>query len=205
MNLVLMGIQGSGKGTQAKLLSQKLNLTHINVGDLFRTNIKQQTEFGKTVMQFINKGELVPDNYVFQLIETELKGKLNNFILDGFPRTTDQGDYLVNNAKIDKVILFDLSDEIATERMLARRNCKNCHKDYNLLANAPKVEDVCDACGGELVKRSDDTLEAIKTRLDAFHQETQPVIDFFTEKGLMLTIDANQPIETIHNQVLQNL
>ncbi len=204
MKIILIGIQGSGKGTQASILSSKYGFKHINVGEIFRSNIKNNTEIGKKIKEYVNAGKLVPDDIVIQMVKQELD-KYDNFVLDGFPRNLNQAQFLVDNVKIDKVINLLLPDEISKKRLLARRVCENCKADYNLIYKPPKKEGVCDICGGKLIRRKDDTEEAIQQRLDAFHKETAPVIDFFKEKDLVLEIDANQSIEDIEREIVAKL
>jgi adenylate kinase len=178
MKLVLIGIQGSGKGTQAGILSSKYGIKHINVGEIFRNNIKNETEIGKKIKEYVNNGKLVPDEIVIQMVK-EVLDENENFILDGFPRNINQAEFLVSNYHIDKVVNLLLPDEISKKRLLARRVCENCKADYNLIYKPPKKEGICDICGGKLIRRKDDTEEAVQIRLDAFHKETSPVIDFF--------------------------
>ena len=169
MNIILFGVQGSGKGTQAKLLTEKTGLAHINVGDIFRMNVKNKTELGKTVLEYMNRGDLIPDKYVLGMVKNALNEAKNGFILDGFPRNPEQGTFLLENFSIDKIVLLDLDDEVAKKRLLARRICNNCKKDYNMLYNPPKKEGVCDVCGGEVVRRKDDNEEdAFKNIMNIF-------------------------------------
>ena len=205
MNIILIGIQGSGKGTQAKMLSDKFGWSHITTGDLFRENIKNNTELGKIAISYTDKGELVPDKYVFEIVEDALSKAENGFILDGFPRNMEQAEFLNNKFKIDRVLLLDLSDEISMKRTLARRNCIDCKRDYNILFKKPKNKDVCDACGGQLVQRKDDNEEAIKKRLEKFHSETEKVIDYFREKDILISINADQNLQDIQAEIITKL
>lgn len=205
MNLIIMGIQGCGKGTQAALISKKFGLEHINIGNSFRQNINSKTELGLAVKAFIDKGELVPDKYVFGILDDAIARADEGFILDGFPRNLKQLEYLLGKYKIDKVILLDLPDEIAIKRISARRNCVNCKKDYNLLFSPPKVEGICDVCGGKIVQRDDDNEATVAKRLEKFHQETAKVIEKYKELGLLVTVDADQSVEAIFQEIVEIL
>ena len=198
-----MGIQGCGKGTQAALISQKFDLAHINIGNSFRKNIADKTQLGMEAKAYIDKGELVPDRYVYGILDDAIAQADNGFILDGFPRNMEQLDHLLNKYKIDKVILLDLPDEIALKRISARRHCINCKKDYNLIFNKPANEGRCDVCGGKVIQREDDNEKAVAIRLQKFHEETAKVIEKYKELNLLNTIDADQSIEEIHQQVLK--
>jgi len=201
MIVVLMGIQGCGKGTQAKLLAKHYSWQHINLGGLFRKEIAKNTKKGNEIKHYIDNGNLVPDEIVYHTIEKVLGGKKRGFIFDGFPRTLAQAHYLVENHNINKVIFFDLEDDIARARMDARRVCSNCNKDYNILSKPPKKEGICDDCGHELIRRTDDSLEGINQRINLFHEQTKPLCDFFKERGLLFVVNANQGIQEINDQV----
>ncbi|KQC07531.1 MAG: hypothetical protein APR54_00785 [Candidatus Cloacimonas sp. SDB] len=203
MNLIIMGIQGCGKGTQAALISEKYDLDHINIGNAFRKNIAQKTKLGQEVKAYIDKGELVPDSYVYGILDDAISQAENGFILDGFPRNLEQLDYLLQKYTIDKVILLDLPDEIAIRRISARRNCVKCKKDYNLIYNKPKVEGICDVCGGRLVQREDDNEATVARRLQKFHQETAKVIEKYRELGLLYTVDADQTVDEIFQEIVK--
>ncbi len=205
MNIILIGIQGSGKGTQAKLLNEKYGWKHITTGNLFRSNIEAVTELGKKAKEFIDKGELVPDKYVFLIVKDALEKAVDGFILDGFPRNMEQVRFLKENFDIQRIVLLELPDIKAVERLTARRNCAVCKKDYNILFKKPHKEGVCDVCGGELVIRDDDTEEAIRKRIEKFHNETNQVIEYYVEKGLLSTVNADQPVELIHNEIVIKL
>ncbi len=205
MNIILIGIQGSGKGTQAKLLCERYGWIHITTGELFREHIKNNTELGKIVRTFIERGELVPDKYVFKIVEKALREAERKFVLDGFPRNLSQTEFLVEKFTIDHVILLDLKDDLAMKRLLARRICNNCGRDYNVLFKKPEIAGKCDVCGGRLVKRKDDNETAIKKRIERFHLETNSVIDFFRKKGLLIKINADQTPQKIHSQIVDKI
>lgn len=202
MNIVLFGIQGSGKGTQAKLLSEKLAMKHINLGEMFRQEIKAETEIGKIAKVYIDKGNLVPDEYVYHMIDNYVGLGIKGLIFDGFPRNKDQADYLVKHYHIDFVIYLDLDDDEAKKRISARVRCRSCHQNYNLLANAPKVNGVCDVCGGVVASRDDDTPEAIDQRLARFHKETKSLIKYFERHKLLYKVDAFDDILTVNEKIL---
>ena len=205
MIYVFLGIQGSGKGTQAAMLCKKMGFVHVNLGDLFRTHISNQTEIGKEAATYISKGLLVPDEVVFKVIDDTFKKTKKSLVLDGFPRNIHQAEHLIQHHKIKKVIYLELSDEIAMERMLARRLCVSCGIDFNLLSKRPIKDGSCDTCERQLVKRADDNEEAIKNRITLFHTETQPLKEFFNKLGLLVVIDANASIEDVDKDILDAL
>ena len=205
MNIVLLGIQGSGKGTQSDLLVEKYGLVHITTGGLFRKNIKQETRLGKIAKSFIDKGELVPDEYAFEIVSQALSSAKDGFILDGFPRNLEQAKFLMSKFKIDTVFLLELDEETAIKRILARRQCKNCKKVYNILFQKPEVENVCDVCGGELILREDDNKQAIKKRIEKFHHETEKVIELFKEQSNFITINAAQSLLAINKEIISKI
>ncbi len=202
MIYVFLGIQGSGKGTQAKLLSKHLDLMHITLGDRFRQQISENTPLGKEASKYLSKGHLVPDEMVFEVVEEIFEHKKKGFVFDGFPRTLAQAEYLTEKHPVQKVIYLDLDDEVARSRMLARRICNNCKKDYNLLLKAPKNGFICDVCGGNIVKRDDDTDILINRRLELFHNETTPLIDYYRKKNLLEILNADDDIMKIHDEIL---
>ncbi len=205
MNILLIGIQGCGKGTQAKILEKSFGWKHITTGNLLRENIERQTELGLAAKKFMDKGELVPDKYVFQIVEDALAKAKNGTILDGFPRNMEQLKYLEKNFTIDKVVLLELSDEKALERVSSRRNCVDCKKDYNLLYSKPKIDGVCDVCGGKIVQRDDDHEAAIMKRIEKFYDDTSDVISYFSDGGKLIRVQADDPIETIQANIIKAL
>jgi len=205
MNVIFLGVQGSGKGTQAKLLSRKYGWPHINVGEKFREHIKKETKLGKTAAEYIHKGELVPDKYVFKMIEPTLLEANQGFILDGFPRTEKQAEYLLDEFDIDVSFYLNLPEKVAITRIQARRHCNRCHKDYNLLFNPPKEYGICDACGGKLVQRKDDKKDAIEKRIQEFHKTTKKVIPLLKKACRFVDIDADRTLEEIHQDIIAEI
>ena len=205
MNVVIMGVQGSGKGTQAKKVAEYKGLKHINIGQLFREEMAAETETGKEAKQYITKGELVPDEITFRIIKNAISGKGNNMILDGFPRSVAQAQYLLDNYELDLVIVLELDEEEAVRRISARRNCSKCHRDYNILYKKPKKEGICDVCGGKLVVREDDKPKEVKRRIDIYQEKAKKLLEFFEDKVEIKKIDASQNIEAIYNQIIKEL
>jgi adenylate kinase len=205
LNIVLLGPPGVGKGTYAGILSKKYNIPHISTGQMFRDAIKEGSELGRKVEGFISKGDLVPDEITIEVVKVRLKEKDCNkgFLLDGFPRTIPQAEALEKIRKIDKVLNFVASDETITERLSWRRTCKKCGAIYHLKNIPPKVEGICDKCGGELYQRSDETPAAIKVRMKEYNRKTKPLIDFYKKKKLLANIDANYPYEKIDKIISQ--
>ena len=201
---VIMGVQGCGKGTQAKLLSEKFDLVHISVGDIFRWNIQHHTKLAARVKRIVKSGKLVPDDIVAQIVHARLSEHDWNygFILDGFPRNGGQAEFFLESFDIDAVINITVPDEVVKQRVLSRRLCSGCGLDYNLIQHRPKVLGRCDVCGGELIARPDDTEEALDKRLRDFHDQTAPVLDIFARKELIVTIDGAQPVDDVQQAIL---
>ena len=192
MNIIMMGAQGTGKGTVAGLLKDSLNLPHISTGDIFRKNIKEGTELGKIAIKYADEGKLVPDEVTNSMVKNRLNEEdcKNGFILDGYPRNIAQAeelDRILNekNEKVDLVVNLSTPTEEIIERVMARRECPKCKRVYNMILNKPKNGEICDYCGVELTKRKDDTEEKLQIRLDTFFKETKPVIDFYKNRGLV--------------------
>jgi adenylate kinase len=202
---VIMGIQGSGKGTQAKLLADDLNLEHISVGDLFRWNVQHRTKLGAQVKRIIAAGHLVDDDLVESVVRRRLDDHDWNFgfIVDGFPRNARQAEFFLESYDIDGVIDLHLPDEEVARRVLARRLCSQCGLDYNLIAHRPAVADTCDVCGGRLIARADDNPEALAVRLKAYHEQTRPLIEIFQRKEFVATIDATLSVVEVQAAVRQ--
>ena len=199
LKFIIMGIQGSGKGTQAKLLADDLDLEHISVGDVFRWNVQHHTKLGAQVKRVMAGGYLVGDDLVESVVRERLAAHDWNFgfIVDGFPRNARQAEFFLESYDIDGVIDLHLPDEEVARRVLARRLCSQCGLDYNLIAHRPQREDVCDVCHGNLVARADDNAEALAVRLSEYHQQTRPVIAIFQRKEYVATIDATKPVAEV--------
>lgn len=204
MNLVLMGLPGAGKGTQADKIVVKYNIPHISTGDMFRAAIKEGTELGLKAKSFMDKGELVPDEVTIGIVRERLSkddcGK--GFLLDGFPRTVAQAEALDTmladlDKKIDFVINIDVDQSILMERLTGRRICKNCGATYHLVFNPPSEEGVCDRCGGDLYQRADDNAETVQNRLDVNIQQTKPLLNFYEDKGYLRNINGQQDIDKV--------
>jgi adenylate kinase len=192
---VIMGVQGCGKGTQAGMLAETLDLVHISVGDIFRWLIKNHTKLGAQVKRIVASGNLVDDEVVEPIVRQRLEEHDWNygFILDGFPRNVSQAEFFLESYDIDAVIHIQVPDAVVGERVLSRRLCSECGLDFNLISHRPAVENVCDVCGGQLVSRPDDTPEALAERLQDYHEKTMPVLELFRRKELVLDIDGTRP------------
>jgi adenylate kinase len=189
---VMMGVQGSGKGTQSEMLCADLDMVHISVGDMFRWHVQNHTKLGALVRRTMNAGRLVDDDLVQSTVRDRLDQHDWNFgfVVDGFPRNAAQAEFFMENYDIDAVIVLDIPDEEVRRRVLSRRLCPNCGMDYNLIADRPKVEGCCDICGHELITRADDTPEALNARLHDYQEQTRPVLDLFRRKELVHVVDA---------------
>lgn len=208
MIVVFMGIQGSGKGTQARLLEQKLGLKHLDVGEIFRDHIKNNTELGLIFRTFTDKGQLVPDEYVIRMIaeNEQIRHPENGCVLDGFPRSPAQAEFLLKNVPVARVFYFDLrSDKVASERVLGRLTCGHCGQGYNLKSKPPRQDGICDLCGSPLARRSDDNPAAIEERLKAFHKVTEPLLAMFEARNLVSRMDAQRDPLIIHRDILFEL
>jgi adenylate kinase len=204
---VIMGVQGSGKGTQSSKLREAYGLEHISVGDIFRWNISHHTKLGAEVRRVVDAGRLVSDDIVERVVRDRLDQHDWNhgFIIDGFPRNVRQAEFFLESYDIDAVIVLELPDEEVERRVMSRRVCSECGLDYNLIAHRPEVADVCDVCGGSLERREDDTPEALTNRLADYYAETEPVIDVFSRKELVVRIDATPSIDDVFDAVTDRL
>lgn len=202
---LIMGIQGSGKGTQAKLLAEDLNLEHISVGEIFRWNVQHRTKLGAQVKRIMAAGHLVDDDLVESVVRRRLDDHDWNFgfVVDGFPRNARQAEFFLESYDIDGVIDLHLPDEEVARRVLARRLCSQCGLDYNLIAHRPAVADSCDVCGGALIARADDNPEALAVRLQAYHDQTRPLIEIFQRKEFVGTIDATASVKEVQAAIRQ--
>jgi adenylate kinase len=204
---VIMGVQGSGKGTQATMLAHDFDLSTISVGDIFRWHVQNHTKIGAQVRRVMATGNLVGDDLVESVVRDRLGQHDWNygFIVDGFPRNRRQAEFFLETYDIDGVIHLHLPDDEVQRRVLARRLCSRCGLDYNLIAHHPKVEDRCDVCGGKLVSREDDTAEALANRLADYHEKTNPVLDLFAAKEFVFTVDARPNKETVQQTIRTQL
>lgn len=212
MRLVLLGPPGAGKGTQASAIVKKHNIPHISTGDIFRANIKGETELGKEAKKYMDKGLLVPDELVVSIVKDRLTWEdcQEGFLLDGFPRTVYQAEALdaelqTMGTRLDKVINIEADEHVLIERAIGRRICKECGATYHVKFNPPKAEGICDLDGAELYQRDDDNEETVTTRIKVYHEQTQPLIDYYTEKELILNIDGIQPIDHIFKTIVEAL
>ncbi|MET9249771.1 nucleoside monophosphate kinase [Nonomuraea sp. NPDC003709] len=200
---VILGVQGSGKGTQSAMLAGDLDLVHISVGDIFRWHVKNHTKLGAQVRRLVAAGELVGDDLVEAVVRDRLQQHDWNygFIIDGFPRNRRQAEFFLESYDIDGVIHLDLPDEEVRRRVLARRLCSRCGMDYNLIAHRPAEEGRCDVCGGELISRADDTPDALARRLREYHSKIDPVVELFRGKEYVMTVDARSDKATVQRTI----
>ena len=204
MKIIMLGAPGAGKGTQAKMIADKYGVPHISTGDIFRANIKNGTELGMEAKKYMDQGLLVPDELTVRILLDRVAQDdcKNGYVLDGFPRTIPQAEVLDSELTklgdhIDYAINVDVPDENIVKRMSGRRACLTCGATYHIEHVPPKKEGICDVCGSELVLRDDDKPETVKNRLDVYHEQTQPLIDFYTEKGVLKTVDGTVPMEEV--------
>ena len=204
MKIIMLGAPGAGKGTQAKMIAEKYSVPHISTGDIFRANIKNGTQLGIETKKYMDQGLLVPDELTVKILLDRVAKEdcAGGYVLDGFPRTIPQAQVLDNALKelddqIDFAINVDVPDENIVRRMGGRRACLSCGATYHIEHIPPKKEGVCDACGKELVLRDDDKPETVKNRLDVYHQQTQPLIDFYEKKGILRTVDGTVDMKDV--------
>ena len=212
MKLIMLGAPGAGKGTQAKKIAEKYGIPHISTGDIFRANIKNGTELGNKAKSYMEKGLLVSDELTCDLVVDRIAQEdcKNGYVLDGFPRTIPQAEALKAalgkmGTTIDYAINVEVPDENIVKRMGGRRACLACGCTYHVVYNAPKVEDVCDVCGAKLVLRDDDKPETVKKRLDVYHEQTQPLIDFYDKEGVLVEVDGTQNLEDVFQAITKIL
>ncbi len=206
MNIVFLGPPGSGKGTQAKRLAEDFKLTHLSTGDVFREAIKNQTELGKKIKAFVDGGKLVPDSLVSDVVFEKLKQLGGNVLLDGYPRTVEQGKALEEFSKkekfsLDSVLFFAVNAPALVKRLSARRQCPTCKEVYNLDTKAPRKENVCDVCQSTLIQRPDDKADVVQERLRIYDQDTAPVLDFYTKRKEFKKIDASKEIADVYQEL----
>mgnify|MGYP005773268431 FL=1 len=212
MRIILLGPPGAGKGTQAAGIVNKYNIPHISTGDIFRKNIKEETELGKKAKEYMDKGLLVPDELTVGLVTSRISEPdcANGFMLDGFPRNVSQAKHLdvflkETNIKLDNVINIEVDKNILVERAVGRRICKSCGATYHVEFNPPKTEGVCNVCGGELYQRQDDTEETVSKRIQVYLDETKPLADYYANEGIISNINGQQSIDKVFEDIVDAL
>ena len=212
MKIIMLGAPGAGKGTQADKICAKYNIPHISTGDIFRANIKNNTELGQKAKSYMDKGELVPDELVVDLVVDRIKADdcTNGYVLDGFPRTIPQAEALdaalaAINDKVDYAINVEVPDENIINCMSGRRACVACGATYHIVHIPTKVEGVCDKCGAELILRDDDKPETVKNRLNVYHEQTQPLIDYYTAKNVLHEVDGTKAMQDVFSSIVSIL
>ena len=212
MKIIMLGAPGAGKGTQAKKIAEKYSVPHISTGDIFRANIKNGTELGKKAKKYMDQGLLVPDELTCDLVVDRIQQDdcKNGYILDGFPRTIPQAKALdaalaKMGEKMDYAIDVDVPDENIVKRMGGRRACTGCGATYHIVFNAPKTEGICDTCGEKLVLRDDDKPETVQKRLSVYHDQTQPLIDYYSAAGILKTVDGTVDMEDVFAAIVDIL
>lgn len=212
MKIIMLGAPGAGKGTQAKKISDKYQIPHISTGDIFRANIKNGTELGKKAKTFMDQGLLVPDELVVDLVVDRVSQEdcSNGYVLDGFPRTIPQAEALdkaleAKGEKMDFAVNVEVPDENIVRRMSGRRACVDCGATYHIVYAPTKVENVCDNCGGSLILRDDDQPETVQKRLNVYHDQTQPLIQYYTEKGILREVDGTIDIDDVFKAIVELL
>ena len=209
MKIIMLGAPGAGKGTQAKQIADKYIIPHISTGDIFRANIKNGTELGKKAKEYMDQGLLVPDELTCDLVMDRIQQDdcVNGFVLDGFPRTIPQAEALTAaldkiNQKMDFAVNVDVPDENIVNRMGGRRACLNCGATYHIVSIPTKVEGICDRCGNEVVLREDDKPETVQKRLNVYHDQTQPLIDYYEKQGILKSVDGTQAMEQVFADII---
>ncbi|MCR5421094.1 MAG: adenylate kinase [Lachnospiraceae bacterium] len=209
MKIIMLGAPGAGKGTQAKMIAGKYNIPHISTGDIFRANIKEKTELGLEAKKYMDQGLLVPDELTVKILLDRVAKDdcANGYVLDGFPRTIPQAEVLDEavsklNDNIDYAVNVDVKDENIVRRMSGRRACLKCGATYHVEHIPPKKEGICDVCGSELVLRDDDKPETVEKRLKVYHDQTQPLIDYYNKKGILKEVDGSQDMKDVFNAIV---
>ena len=206
MNIIMLGAPGAGKGTQAAVLCERLNIPTISTGNIIREALKNGTEMGLKAKSFMDAGQLVPDEVVIGIVRDRLQEDdcKNGYILDGFPRTIPQAEALDEmGANIDVVIDIEVKDEVIVNRLSGRRVCENCGRPYHIVSLKPAVDGVCDDCGGALVQRKDDSIETIKNRLDIYHKETEPLVKYYEAQGKLKVVEGKDTVAATTDEVFK--
>ena len=209
MKIIMLGAPGAGKGTQAQMIADKYNIPHISTGDIFRANIKNGTELGKKAKEYMDQGQLVPDELTVQLLLDRVKNDdcKEGYVLDGFPRTIPQANVLAEELSklgdhVDFSINVDVPDENIIHRMSGRRACLKCGATYHVDYIPPKKDGICDTCGSDLVQRDDDKPETVKKRLEVYHDQTQPLIDYYDKKNILRTVDGTKDMKEVFSDIV---
>jgi adenylate kinase len=209
MKIVLLGPPGAGKGTQAKQISNNYNIPHISTGDMFRKNISEKTALGIKAKEYMDKGLLVPDELTIEIVKDRLGNEdcKNGFLLDGFPRTVKQAEALdlFLTEEIDTALLIKVPRDSIIERMTGRRVCPKCGATYHIKFNPAKVENKCDVCGSELIQRKDDSVETVEERLDVYHRQTEPLVEYYKSKNVLGTVDGTKHIDDVFKDIMDVL
>lgn len=208
MKLVVLGAPGAGKGTQAEILTKYYNIAHISTGEMLRKHMRDNTPIGLQVSECMNTGRLVPNDIAIELVKERIQKSdcKNGFLLDGFPRTVYQADVLSSLVKdLNAVIEIDVADNIIIERMSGRRICPQCAKIYHLAYNKPKIENKCNFCNVSLIQREDDKAKTVLSRLNIYHSQTKPLIDYYKEKGLLISFDGTLPLDELKQKIIDTL
>ena len=210
MKIIMLGAPGAGKGTQAKRIAEKYGIPHISTGDIFRANIKEGTELGMKAKEFMDQGLLVPEQVTIGMLLDRIKKEdcVNGYVLDGFPRTIPQAESLTKaleemGQKIDYAVDVDVPDENIVSRMSGRRACITCGATYHVQFAPPKAEGICDKCGAELVLRDDDKPETVQKRLTVYHEQTQPLIDYYRRAGVLVSVDGTQSMDQVFESIVK--
>ena len=208
MKIIMLGAPGAGKGSQASRIAMEYQLPHISTGDIFRANLKEETELGKKAKSFMDKGELVPDDITIAMLLERIHKEdcKNGYILDGFPRTIPQAEALKEalakkNEKIDLALDVEATDELIIKRMAGRRTCPACGAIYHIVTLPPKTEGICDRCGADLIQRKDDNEETVKNRLKIYHEVTEPLISYYKKEGILEEIDGAEELDKVFEKV----
>lgn len=208
MKIIMLGAPGAGKGTQAKKIAEKYQIPHVSTGDIFRSNMKEGTELGMKAKAYMDQGALVPDELTIGMLMDRIAKEdcKNGYVLDGFPRTIPQAESFKNalsenGQKIDFAVNVDVPDENIISRMAGRRACVACGATYHIVYNPPKTEDVCDVCGQKLILRDDDKPETVKKRLAVYHEQTQPLIEYYDKEGVLANVDGTQDLNKVFSDI----